>query len=428
MRGTFDADEVDEHKIIELVVGRALDTVFPAKGKLTDTATRHPQLTATGLRGNHFHDINLSVRAGEIVGLAGVQGNGQAELIRALAGVEPASGSMQVAGRSVRLGSNAAAAAAGTVYVPADRHGEGVFLPLSVGQNIVMKTLRKVSTAGIVQENRISAVAREQIGNLSIKTPSASTPIASLSGGNQQKVVLARTLLAEPRVLLAEEPTQGVDAGARVDIYRILRDAADNGAAVVILSSDGVELEGLCDRVLIMSRGEIIAELDGDDVTEAAIARAALTSTTVRRRESRAPGTGRWRNWMRGDHSPAAVIGLLVLLLGGLVGSTNPAYFTEFSLNNLLFIAAPLILIGAAQQVVVLGAGFDLSVGPLMGFLVVLSSFFIVDGGNPVVGLGADDRRRAGHRAVQRLSGHQVQSQPGRRDPGGRPRICRARS
>ena len=129
-----------------------------------------------------------------------------------------------------------------------------------------MKTLRKVSTAGIVRENRISAVAREQISSLSIKTPSSRTPIASLSGGNQQKVVLARTLLAKPKVLLAEEPTQGVDAGARVDIYRILRDAADNGAAVVILSSDGVELEGLCDRVLIMSRGEIIAELDGDDV------------------------------------------------------------------------------------------------------------------------------------------------------------------
>ena len=387
VRGTFNANDIDEHQIIELVVGRALDTVFPVKGSMTGVVSEQLQLIATNLRGNHFHDINLSIRAGEIVGLAGVQGNGQAELIRALAGIEPASGSLQVAGAAVRLGSNAAASAAGTVYVPADRHGEGVFLPLSVGQNIVMKTLRKVSTAGIVQENRISAVAQDQISNLSIKTPSFRTPIASLSGGNQQKVMLARTLLAEPKVLLAEEPTQGVDAGARVDIYRILRDAADNGAAVVILSSDGVELEGLCDRVLIMSRGEIIAELVGDDVTEAAIARAALTSTTVRRRESKVGGAGRWRSWMRGDHSPAAVIGLLVLLLGGLVGSTNPAYFTEFSLNNLLFIAAPLILIGAAQQVVVLGAGFDLSVGPLMGFLVVLSSFFVVDGGSLVVGL-----------------------------------------
>jgi ribose transport system ATP-binding protein len=390
VRGTFDADDVDEHQIIELVVGRALDTVFPPKASPAGTAGgvgTVDQLTAVDLRGNHFHGINLSVKAGEIVGLAGVQGNGQAELIRALAGVERASGELRVAGTSVRLGSNAAAAAAGTVYVPADRHGEGVFLPLSVGQNIVMKTLRKVSTAGIVSESRITAVANEQIDNLAIKTPSAQTPISSLSGGNQQKVVLARTLLAEPTVLLAEEPTQGVDAGARVDIYRILRTAADNGAAVVILSSDGVELEGLCDRVMIMSRGEIIAELAGDEVTEAAIARAALTSTTVRKREDRgADRGGRLRSWMRGDQSPAAVLGLLVLLLGGIVGATNPAYFTAFSLNNLLFIAAPLILIGAAQQVVVLGSGFDLSVGPLMGFLVVLSSFFVVNGGSPIVG------------------------------------------
>ena len=388
VRGTFDADDVDEHQIIELVVGRALGTVFPPKGSLTGAVRENDQLTVVDLRGNHFHDVNLSVKAGEIIGLAGVQGNGQTELIRALAGIEPAAGVLQVAGRSVRLGNNAAAADAGTVYVPADRHGEGVFLPLSVGQNIVMKVLGKASTGGVVRDARITAVAEEQITNLSIKTPSSRTPISSLSGGNQQKAVLARTLLAAPKVLLAEEPTQGVDAGARVDIYRILRDAADNGAAVVILSSDGVELEGLCDRVMIMSRGEIIAELAGDDVTEAAIARAALTSTTVRRRSGTAAGrTGGWRNWLRGDQSPAAVLALLVLIIGGLVGATNPAYFTEFSLNNLLFIASPLILIGAAQQVVVLGSGFDLSVGPLMGFLVVLASFFVVDGGHPLIGL-----------------------------------------
>jgi len=386
VRGTFHADDVDEQKIIELVIGRALDAVFPTKGSLSGAVRDEERLTAVDLRGNHFQGINLSVKAGEIVGLAGVQGNGQTELIRALAGIEHASGTMLIAGKTVRLGSNAAAAQAGTVYLPADRHGEGVFMPLPVGQNLVMKTLDKVSSAGIVSESRITAVANEQIKSLAIKTPSPRTVISSLSGGNQQKVVLARTLLAKPKVLLAEEPTQGVDAGARVDIYRILRDAADNGAAVVILSSDGVELEGLCDRVMIMSRGEIIAELDGDNVTEAAIARAALTSTTMRNRGSiGTTRSGRLRNWMRGDQSPAAVLGLLVLLLGGLIGVSNPAYFTAFSLNNLLFIAAPLILVGAAQQVVVLGAGFDLSVGPLMGFLVVISSFFAVKGGNPLL-------------------------------------------
>ncbi len=385
VRGTFEADEVTEAKIIELVIGRALDTVFPPKtGVLGE-----PVLTVAGLGGRHFQDIDLTVRAGEIVGLAGVQGNGQADFIRALAGLEPASGSITIDGAAVRLGSNAAAARAGVVYVPSDRHGEGVFLPLTVGENIVMKTLRKVSRWGIIRDSRIAAIAREQIERQAIKTPSDRTPVASLSGGNQQKVVLARTLLAEPKVLLAEEPTQGVDAGARVDIYSILRGAADQGAAVVMLSSDGVELEGLCDRVLIMSRGSVVAEVEGDSVTEAEIARAALTSTAVRKRDGEGrSGSGRFRNWLRGDHSPAAVLGLIVVALALVVGSSNVFYFSPFNFNNLLFTAALMIIIGSAQQIVVLGSGFDLSVGPLLSFLVVIASFFVIDGGNIGIGIG----------------------------------------
>jgi ribose transport system ATP-binding protein len=168
-------------------------------------------------------------------------------------------------------------------------------------------------------------------------------------------------------------------AGARVDIYQIVRGAADNGAAVVILSSDGVELEGLCDRVFIMSRGTIIAELEGKKVTEAEITRAELTSTTERKRndELRSRST-RFRNWMRGDSSPAAVLGVVVLVIAGLVGATNGAYFSPFSLNSILFTASMFILIGAAQHVVVLGSGFDLSVGPLLSFLVVIASFFVI--------------------------------------------------
>ena len=389
VRGTFDADEVTEQQIVERVIGRTLDAVFPEKGSVAGSVGTDDRLAVRQLHGDEFHDVSFTVKAGEIVGLAGVQGNGQAALIRALAGLEPTSGAIAVAGSPVRNGSNAAAAAAGVVYVPADRHGEGVFLPLSVGENISAGTLPQVSRGGLVSERRILAVAAEQIKRLAIKTPSARTPISSLSGGNQQKVVLARTLLARPSVLLAEEPTQGVDAGARVDIYGILRDAADSGAAVVILSSDGVELEGLCDRVLIMSRGAVVSELVGDEVSEAAIARAALTSTTVRERtdaDTSARGA-RLRRWMRGDQSPAAVLGAIFLLLGVVVAATNPAYLGAFNINNLLFMAAPLLFVGAAQQVVVLGSGFDLSVGPLMGFLVVLASYWIVDGGNLYVGV-----------------------------------------
>ena len=386
VRGTFQASEVSETQIIELVVGRALDAVFPPKGTVQSTSA--PALVVTDLSGPQFHDFSLSVRPGEIVGLAGVQGNGQSEVIRAIAGLEHSSGQVSIAGKTVRRGRNAAASRAGVVYVPSDRHKEGVFLPLGVGENIAMTTLRKVTRWGVVSDAAIARVARQQIEAQSIKTPSTRTPMASLSGGNQQKAVLARTLLSQPTALLAEEPTQGVDAGARVDIYRILRGAADDGAAVVILSSDGVELEGLCDRVLIMSRGSVIAELEGDAVTEAGIARAALTSTSVRKREVSTSRSSRFRNWLRGDHSPAAVLGLIIVTLAVLVGMSNPFYFSPFSLNNILFTAALMILIGSAQQVVVLGSGFDLSVGPLLSFLVVIASFFVIDGGNIFVGIG----------------------------------------
>ena len=388
VRGTFEANDVSESQIIELVVGRALDTVFPPKGSANGPIEGDDTLVVRNLSGEHFHGVTFSVKPGEMVGLAGVQGNGQENLIRALAGLESASGEVTINRSSVRLGSSASSSRAGVVYVPSDRHGEGLFMPMSVGENIVMKTLGKVSNASVISDMATRRVAHEEIDRQSIKTPSQRTVVSSLSGGNQQKVVLARTLLSEPKVLLAEEPTQGVDAGARVDIYKILRQAADDGAAVVILSSDGVELEGLCDRVLIMSRGQVVEELEGSEVSEEGIAKAALTSTSIRQREGSERSAGsRFKTWLKGDHSPAAVLALVGIMLATIVGSTNSAYFSPFNISNLLVIASMLILVGAAQQVVVMGSGFDLTVGPLMSFIVVIASFYIIDGGSIVIGL-----------------------------------------
>jgi ribose transport system ATP-binding protein len=382
VRGTFDAAAVDEQQIVERIIGRSLDAVFPVKGSVAGSVGDADVLEAVALRGSRIHDISFSVKAGEIVGIAGVQGNGQAELLRSLAGLEPAHGTLRIAGGAVPAGSSHAAARAGAAYVPGDRHGEGIFPPLSLGENIVAGTLPAASTGGVVRDRRVTAIALEQIRRLSIRAASHRTAIASLSGGNQQKAVMARTLLARPRVLLAEEPTQGVDAGARVEIYQILREAADGGTAVVLLSSDGVELEGLCDRVLIMSRGRIVAELSGDDVSEEAITRAAVTADSAV--EHRAPAQdrrSRVRRFLRGDNSPAAILGVFFVAFAVAISASNPDYLSAFNISNLLFAVAPLIFVGAAQQVVVLGSGFDLSVGSLMGFLVVIASFSITDDG-----------------------------------------------
>lgn len=389
VRGTFAASDVSEDEIVALVIGRSLDVVFPDKAR---NVQQTGGLVVTGLSSTGFHGIDVTVRPGEIVGLAGVSGNGQTEFLRALGGLVPARGSIVVNGRSVRTGSVRAARRCGVVYLPPDRHDEGVFLPLSVASNVNMGTLDEVATGGLLRRSAANTVAAEQVRRLAVRTPSVATPIRSLSGGNQQKVLLARSLLSKPAVLLAEEPTQGVDAGARVEIYRILREAADAGAAVLVLSSDGLELEGLCDRVLIMSRGAMVTELAGSQVTESAITGAALRSTTVRSRADRR--SGRWdaiRRLGAGNQSPAVVLGLAVLALGILVTTQNPAYLTGRNFSGLLLLLSPLIFVSLAQLVVVMAGGFDLSVGPLCGFLVVIASFWLTDDagvGSLLAGLG----------------------------------------
>ena len=213
---------------------------------------------AKGIASHALQGVDFSVRAGEIVGLAGVEGNGQRDFLRTLAGLQPASGTMVVAGRSIRLSNPVAALEGGIVYLPGDRHAEGLFLPLTVRENMTALVLDSLATLGLVQRRRETSLVEKKIKGLSVKTPSAETPIKSLSGGNQQKVLFARWLARSPTVLMADEPTRGVDAGARMELYRILREAADGGAAVVVLSSDAIELQGLCDRVLVFSRGSIV--------------------------------------------------------------------------------------------------------------------------------------------------------------------------
>ena len=202
------------------------------------------------------------------MGLAGIAGNGQAEILRALAGLAHASGTAVLAGGPLPLGSSIASRAAGVAYLPADRHAEGLLMRLSVRENASISALKRFARQGVINEAAERATVSAERQALNIRTASLEAPVASLSGGNQQKVALTRAMLTEPAIVLADEPTQGVDVGARAEIYRILRDVAESGTPVLVVSSDGKELEGLCDRVLVMSRGHLIGQLVGDEVTE----------------------------------------------------------------------------------------------------------------------------------------------------------------
>ena len=381
--GHCDADSASENELVDLIVGRSLGSVFPAKSSAVDH--RDPvNLEVSGLSNPWFTDITFSTDEGEIVGLAGIEGNGQREVLRALAGLIDSTGSIRVLGTEMKRGSAPSAVKRGMVYIPSDRRVEGSFGPSSVAENVTAQSLRSITRGLLLSKNEERAKATSWMRRLAIKTPSIDEPISSLSGGNQQKVMLARALSLDPAVILADEPSQGVDVGARSAIYEILRRSTSSGATVVVVSSDATELAGLCDRVLVFSRGVVVAELRGDELSERAITAAGLTATTARA-EASAPSADFMRRASRSDLSPAAVLACLCLILGGFAAVNDPAYLTARNVSGILTLVACLGAAALGQQLVLMAGGIDLSIGPLMGLLVVVASFTLAPGTSVVI-------------------------------------------
>jgi ribose transport system ATP-binding protein len=391
-RGTFRVDEVDEARILELIAGRELEAVFP--DKLAAGQAGKPVLSVADLSGSNFDDISLEIAEGEIVGVAGVAGNGQREFVRALAGLGHHTGTVTVNGAEVKLRNARRAQRDGVFYVSSDRQREGLFPALSVRENAVASSLQSFTEFGVVGSRAEREAVAGQEKELAIKTASQDADIASLSGGNQQKVVFARAMLGRPKVLICDEPTQGVDVGARVEIYRHLRELAADGCAVLVCSSDALELVGLCDRVMVMSRGQTVAMLEDESVTESKITGTAVTATTERKarakKEERAQ-VGRLGRFLRGDGVAAPVLALVIIALAVFTQAQNSDFLNSFNIENLLLLSTALILVAIGQLVVLLTAGVDLSVGPMMGLALVILTSFATDGkgtGGFIIGLG----------------------------------------
>jgi ribose transport system ATP-binding protein len=374
-QGTYQVAQLSEQQIVALIVGADLEHEFPPKNTSLPAAV---VLDVRSLTGARFSDVSLSVQRGEIIGLAGIDGNGQREFMRALAGIGRSHGKASVNGKSVKLGGPHASAAAGIRYLPGDRHREGIFADLSVRENFALRSLNLHALAGIVKPAAELRRARKAVSTFAVKTPSTETSIRSLSGGNQQKLVLSSVLAANPGALLVDEPTQGVDIGARSEIYKILRHTASDGTAVLVVSSDAHEIAGLCDRVLIFSRGKVVRELAGSAVTESAITSAVLTATT--QRDHAAAGTSALWKWAAGNSAPLVMLAVAVCALGLYTTQVNPAYLSARNLSGMLALVATLAIASYGQQAVMLVGGIDLSVGPLMGLLVVIQSFFVYGG------------------------------------------------
>jgi ribose transport system ATP-binding protein len=372
-RGTLPVAEVSDDELLALIVGRQLEQTFPPKA---DAAADAPiYLSLNELSSPGVTSVSVDVRRGEILGIAGVAGNGQSRLMATLAGLSRFTGSVTVNGQSM----SSRALRNESAYLPSDRHREGLMMTLSVRENAALLALKRFVRLGFLNSRRETDIVGTQLEELAVKAPNMDTGVSSLSGGNQQKVVLSRALLSQPDLVVADEPTQGVDVGARAEIYRILRSVADAGTPVVVNSSDALELEGLCDRVLVMSRGQVVAELKGADVTEDRIVSAAVSATA----QSASAGqegsrrSSRFARFIQGDYSPVAILAITIVLLALFVNSQNDRYFTAFNIASILGIVTILGFISMGQTVAFLTQNIDLSVGPLAGFLVVVASFFI---------------------------------------------------
>jgi ABC-type sugar transport system ATPase subunit len=281
------ADET-EQSLLSAMLGRSLGAAFPAKRPAGGEAP--VVLSVAGLSAAGVNNVSLEVRAGEIVGLAGLVGAGRTELARAVQGASPiAAGTVSVAGgrelasgppgapgRLRRQGSIRRALAAGLAMIPESRQEQGLFPGRSVTENVSLASLGQFSRLGFVRGRDERGAVGRMLGKVDVRAPSQAAPVSTLSGGNQQKVLFARMLLCGPRVLVADEPTRGVDVGAKRAIYDLLTSLAADGLGVLLISSDMEEILGLAHRVLVMRRGKITAELSGGDLTEAAILGAAF--------------------------------------------------------------------------------------------------------------------------------------------------------
>jgi ribose transport system ATP-binding protein len=265
-QGTYDAADMTESSVVAMMIGRPLEAAFPPVEEHTDSVV---MLSVSQFFGRRFGPVDLDVRRGEIVGIAGAEGNGQVQLLRALAGVEPSHGQVMCAGKRIHLTSPPSAIRAGLILLSADRKQESIFTALSVRANATLQVLRNYSRLGFVRRKRERSPVNQQVEQLRLKSASIEQPTQYLSGGNQQKVALMRPFLRNDlRVILADEPTQGVDVGARLDIYQALRNKAAEGTSVLVKSSDAIELAGICDRVVVMSRGRIVEEIHRDELDE----------------------------------------------------------------------------------------------------------------------------------------------------------------
>jgi ribose transport system ATP-binding protein len=268
--------ETTPEEVVRRMVGREIDRLYPAKL----TADEHTDETVLSVRGlgdgSRFDNIGLDLRKGEILGIGGLIGSGRTEIAEGICGLRPViSGDVTLGGERQRIARYADAVKAGIVYLSEDRKGSGLFLDLSIASNISVLDLGRVTRLGLVDRGAEASLANSFARRLGLRMGGIEQPVSSLSGGNQQKVAIAKQLAVAPKVIIMDEPTRGIDVGAKSEIHKLLRDLARSGIGIIVISSELPELLGLCDRVLVIREGRLAGELDAGEMSEEAVIRLA---------------------------------------------------------------------------------------------------------------------------------------------------------
>ncbi len=364
---TKNIEDTDPDELITFMVGRKLERVFPEKAKTPGTTLLEVRNLHSG---RDVRGVSFALQRGEILGIYGLVGAGRTELCKALFGARAAVGDIRLEGKPVRFSSPNRAVRQGVGLLTEDRKEEGLILGLSVRKNMALPSLNRRQTFGFVHRDSEHRDTSAMAEKLQIKTPSLDKEVYYLSGGNQQKVVIGKWLLSEPRILICDEPTRGVDVGAKMEIYRHLRSLAEQGLGIIMISSELPEILGMCDRVLVMRKGEISAEFPAGEATEEKIMAAALGGRrTEQQRETLKKGLA-IRFDLRSDL--VVYIALAALFLSGVFSSRS--FLNAYNLTSVIRHAAALGIVTMGQGMVMIAGGVDLSVSSTITLTTILSA------------------------------------------------------
>ena len=381
--GTYPTADVPHARAVKLMVGRELANLYPKReAEPGPVRIEVENLTRDGV----FADVSFSVRAGEILGFGGLVGSGRTEVARVLFGIDqPSGGTMRLDGKPIRFAKPADAMAAGVAYVSEDRLGQSLVMDFAIRDNASLAVIDQAAPMGLVRRRREMALVKPHLDRLSLRFNSYEQPVRTLSGGNQQKVVLSKWLATKPRLLILDEPTQGIDVHSKAEVHKMIADLARQGIAILLISSEMPELLGMCDRIVVFREGRMTTELGRHEATQEAVLTAATdtipavrSGTAVEAAEAQAPAA--FQDGKPNTTAPTRFLGRELGLVAAMIAVLLPVWFINArvlsgsNLTALSMDAALLVIVAAGQMLVLLTRNIDLSVASVIGLSAYLSA------------------------------------------------------